>query len=1139
MHRTVPSKRKAMTMAVIFAGLAAPVVAQDTEIGEVLVTGSFIRGSALDAPSPVQVIDRADIQSQGAALVWDVIKNLEVNSGSFANSGSGERGQTEGTAQINLRNLGENSTLTLINGKRMAPAAAITTTGGEFVNINSIPLVMTDRVEVLTDGGSALYGTDAIAGVANIIMRTDFEGFELYSDVQNVDGAGSAFDTTFSAIWGWGSDDGDTNFVISAERFGRDKVRASSANFLNDFTQFNAPVSEIGVTMNVPSFGANINPAYLRTDIVLDNIANGGTANPVYADPQCESLSGETGIPFFIGDMREVRGEREGVCNEDIERFNYLARDTERSSFAMAFEHSFSEAAEFYSFVNYSENKITLEGGFLNNSGGSAQTRGPALFLAPPGAHIRNPALGSNAFAQVMELGYFAAEAGLTPPTSIPNAPVDIANGGLNGAFVTEIRAGVPRNGGNENSTESNATLIQAGLRGEFDFKDRPWHYDVGVSWSATSNEQSYLAHNRQNSELAANGLGGPNCVPNGVEDFDYASAEAFPGATNIFGVPSAWAPFNGFNQAFFPGYVVTTRESTSLALTSNNHGQGGCQFYNPFLTQFTNPNVANDPELIDWMTERVFRADKRNKLLVLDALVGGELFDMAGGSAAVAMGLQYRERNAKSRAPTLNDPGLPNRILSYDANGVPNAFHDVENNYECALCVFNFDNTRDTTAVFIELSLPFIENVETQLAVRYEDYGGNIGSEISPKIAMSWRPMDSLVLRASFSQSFRAPNIDIIEQGMEADEILLRDPISNQRVRAGLEPATIENGEPEQTFTLGGPAPNIGNEYADTFNIGFIWEPTGRWDGLTVQADAWRFEVSDRVLPEPGISALQPELDLFNAVVGDPNNYILNDAISADSPVLDVPCEPNALETQFGRESPERLNCVVNPALYTVTTQGSGISRSFRHESANLLTLTLRALNAGEITADGVDLRLAYDWDNDWGQFRASLNYTHVNQYTLKGVPGLELGLMETGKFDAAGTTGNGLHVRSLPDNKGNITLSWQRDRHGITLINRHIGSYQDLAYDSVVATANDLVASLATTKIDSYATWDLQYNYTHDWSNTNLGSTAFTIGVLDMFDETVPLRETAEEAYSLRYDANVFDPRGRRLYARALWSF
>lgn len=1138
MHNKFSSKRRAITLGMLLAGLSVPVVAQDdgTEIEEVVVTGSFIRGSALDAPSPVQIVDRDSIEAQGAAIIWDVIKNLEVNSGSFTNSGSGERSQTEGTAQVNLRNLGENSTLTLINGKRMAPAAATTTIGGEFVDINSIPLVMTDRVEILTDGGSALYGADAVAGVVNIIMRTDFEGLELYGDIQSVESASGAYDQTLSGIWGWASDDGDTHFVVSAERFERDKVEASSANFIDEFTQFTAGVSAItGTPVAVPAFGTDLNLAYVNFGITAQNAAEGGTGT-VFSDPLCTTLSGTTGIPYFIGNLREIRGEAGGGCNEDVERFNFLSRDTERSSFAMAFDHTFSEMAEFYSFANYSENEVILEGGGLNNTGGSAQTRGPTVFLAQPGAYIRNPAFGGNAIGQTVELGFFAPNIGLTRPTAadIPNAPVSAANGGINVAFLSNPRDGIPRTGQRSNTTKTNATLVQAGLRGDFEFKDRPWNYDVSVSWSATSNEQSYTVHNRRNTELAANGLGGPNCTPNGVENFDFAGQPGpFGGA-----VPQAWDFFNaGYTQTFFPGYVLTSRETLSLALTSNNQGQDGCEFYNPFLTSLTDPNVANSPELLDWMVERVLRADKRNKLLVFDALVGGEIMDMAGGPAAVAFGVQYRERNTTSRAPALNFPGIPNAILGYDDNGVPDEFHYLSNNYECSSCIFNFDNTRDTSAVFVELSLPFIENVETQIAVRYEDYGGNIGSEVSPKIAMSWRPIDSLIVRGSFSQSFRAPNIDIIEQGLEAGSIIFRDPISNQRVRAGLDPAIPENGEVEQTFTLGGPAPNVGNEYADTFSAGFIWTPGGPLEGLSVAADAWRFEVSDRVLPQPGISAVQPEIDAFNAVVGDPSNYILNDSIAADSPALDVACDPNALETQFGRNSDERLNCVVNPELYTVGDTGIGISRSARNEDADLITLTLAAINAGEIEADGVDVNLGYDWENDWGRWVAGISYTHVNQYKLIGVPGLELGLQDTGKFDAAGTTGNSLHVRSLPDNKGTITLAWQRERHGVTLINRHIGSYQDLQYQDVFDTGNDLIRSLAAPKIDSYDTWDAQYRYSHNWGNANLGSTVFTVGVLDLFDEEVPHRETT--AGSLRYDATVFDPRGRRLYARALWAF
>ena len=94
---------------------------------------------------------------------------------------------------VNLRNLGENSTLTLVNGKRMAPTAGASVSGGEFVNINAIPQIMTERIEVLTDGGSAIYGADAVAGVVNIIMRNDFEGIEIRGDLQGVESAGDVF----------------------------------------------------------------------------------------------------------------------------------------------------------------------------------------------------------------------------------------------------------------------------------------------------------------------------------------------------------------------------------------------------------------------------------------------------------------------------------------------------------------------------------------------------------------------------------------------------------------------------------------------------------------------------------------------------------------------------------------------------------------------------------------------------------------------------------------------------------------------------------------------------------------------------------------------------------------------------------
>jgi hypothetical protein len=329
----------------------------------------------------------------------------------------------------------------------------------------------------------------------------------------------------------------------------------------------------------------------------------------------------------------------------------------------------------------------------------------------------------------------------------------------------------------------------------------------------------------------------------------------------------------------------------------------------------------------------------------------------------------------------------------------------------------------------------------------------------------------------------------------------------------------------------LGGPAPTVGNEYADTYNVGFLWTPSGALDGLSIGADVWRFEVTDRVLPEPPINALLPEIAAFTAASKDESNYVLNDSLSLDSPVVGASCSPSSIEAQFGRDSDERLNCVVKPSAYIVP----GIQRSVGSEVASLVTTTLTAINAGEITADGIDFKAGYRWSNDYGMFSANMTFTHVRQYAFTGVPGMVNGLLNSGVSDAAGTTGDGNLVRSMPDNKGTLVMNWRKGNQGVTLINRHIGSYQDLGYAQALTVANDFVRPLLSPKISSYNTWDVQYTYNKAWDNMRLGSTTFTVGLLDAFNEELPYRELS----SLNYDAGVFEGRGQRWYARALWAF
>ena len=1118
--------------------------AEQTEVEEVVVTGSYLRGSPLDAPSPVTSVDRASMEAQGASQIWDVIKNLEINSGSISNEGAdgsnAALGNLSGTANINLRNLGENSTLTLVNGKRQVAAATTTPSGGEFVDINTIPLVMVDRVEVLTDGGSALYGSDAVAGAVNIIMRTDFEGLELYGDVQNIESAGSRYDKTGSVIWGWANDSGDTNLVLAGEIFRRDPVPITAARFYDERSEFTGVVGGLGTLINQGSFGARLNQAYINQDAIDQAVAEGGTDALRYTDPLCSQLTSADGSPLFTGTRTAQRGEPSSSCREEDAQWRLLTVGMERDSLSAAFSHRFNEAAEFYSFAQWSQSDIE------RSDSGYVSARGPSFFLAQPGAHAGVPAWGGYGIGQTAELGYFAPAVGLSRPTAsdIPNAPIALANGGPNVPMSGTVQTGnFPRSGGNTNMNTTETMGLQAGVKGEFyALNDRRFNYDVGVSWSGTSFELEYQTFQRDRAELAVNGLGGPNCTPNGVSDFDFRSAR---GAVSP-ALPTFW-DFLGdtFTQEYFPGFVHTTRESLSLALTSNNHGQDGCEFYNPFLTSVTDPDLGNSQALMDWMTPTVLRSDKRNQLAVFDAVVAGEMFEMAGGMSQFALGVQYRQQNNKSIAPTLNDPGLSNAILGWDASGNVDETHYVSNNYECSQCIFNYDLDRNVRAIFSEFSLPLLNNVETQFALRYEDYGGSVGGELTPKVAASWRPIEELLFRGSFSQSFRAPNLAVIEEGLEAGQVTFRDPLRNQAVRAGLAAVSNANAEPNTTYSVGAPAPDVGNESANTFSAGFIWTPYGVLDGLSVTTDFWRFEVKDRVMPQPAISSISGELDAFASAATNPANYVLNSSLANDAAQPYVACDPNALEAQWGSDPQasqneagqviegSRLDCVVDPREYVVPnvvrTQGS--------TEGALVTIVSSTINAGEVISDGFDFKLGYGWEMDMGRFRASMDFTYVNQYTLKDVPGLELGLLETGVFDAAGTTGDGILVRSLPDKKGNLTLNWSSHdlRHSVTVINRFIGSYEDLAYRNTFENGNDYVRSVVQDKVDSYNSIDLQYSYTHEWADSRLGTSIFTIGALDAFNATLPYRY----AGALNYDASVFDGRGRRLYARALLQF
>ncbi len=170
-----------------------------SQLDEIIVTGSQIRGA--ESASPLVVIDRDTIARSGYATTQRVLQSIPQNFSGGPNIDTQTTG-IEGTANIangsgvNLRGLGAGSTLVLVNGRRQAPSGLL----GGFVDVSSIPVTAIERIEVLADGASAVYGSDAVGGVVNIILRKDFEGIE--AQARFAPDTGNDYDETQVSIAG-------------------------------------------------------------------------------------------------------------------------------------------------------------------------------------------------------------------------------------------------------------------------------------------------------------------------------------------------------------------------------------------------------------------------------------------------------------------------------------------------------------------------------------------------------------------------------------------------------------------------------------------------------------------------------------------------------------------------------------------------------------------------------------------------------------------------------------------------------------------------------------------------------------------------------------------------------------------------
>jgi len=172
-YQVASAVRRALVMGALTAAGVAPALAQEN-LGEIVVTGSRIRSANLESTTPVTQVTAADVVTQGVTRIEDLVNQLPQ---AFAAQNVNVANGSTGTATLDLRGLGSPRTLVLVDGRRM-PYGGVTNSAAD---INQIPTAMVERVDILTGGASAVYGSDAVAGVVNFIMKKDFEGVQVTS----------------------------------------------------------------------------------------------------------------------------------------------------------------------------------------------------------------------------------------------------------------------------------------------------------------------------------------------------------------------------------------------------------------------------------------------------------------------------------------------------------------------------------------------------------------------------------------------------------------------------------------------------------------------------------------------------------------------------------------------------------------------------------------------------------------------------------------------------------------------------------------------------------------------------------------------------------------------------------------------
>ena len=797
--------------------LPASAIAQEPEdsLGdieeEIIVTGTYIKGTPEDAPLPVTTLQRDDLALEGAPTTIDLVKNLSFSQGADGETDQFQAGAGADRATINIRGLGPSRSLVLLNGRRTTWSPhAIGAQAQLLVDVNMLPSVALQRIEILRDGAAATYGSDAIAGVMNFITRGDFEGFEVTANHKVV--ADSDGDTEFGAIWG-GTFMGDRLDLMTSASY----IERSELNIADrDWSLRTYADSPAGGWSSVGRPSVFVPLDRWRASPIGGGF--GGLLATGIVDPNCEDLGGAVTntLPIPFGDPDSLGNGTPGIggfCRFQYTAFDNLAEEATRWQW-------FTEATLALNDATTLSLELLMTDSDVPHWGTSPSY--PPNRLVDENRTIRanNPGLVDMAAKYPDLYGAYAScdadycgwsgDGGAQDAAGIPAAWQEVA--WYYGRYYGQDG---PRRG---HYRHSELTRFAAALDG--DWNDTGWQ--LSMTYSSSERESAGGDTMVYRDARARQGLGGFDCERQVPNEYDADGNLSF-----------------------------------SLATVQQWAGQGPCRYWIPFSNSmpgshpFVKNGEASNPDFNSALSNQPLRdymittgvGEGETSLLVLEGVLSGEMdfLQMQAGAIDYAAGVQYRSETYESGVATTS---FYNGITFPCAAGPEMKDCDTGRTglFGFLPPSFPIDDERNIWSAFAEFNLPITDTLEGWLSLRHENYGGQTGATTDPKVALKWQATPSIGMRVSVGSTFRGPTLN---QTVASNS-------SNSLQFVG------QTGAFKRIDTRGNP--DLTPEEAITINAGLLIDRDGlltATDNLFVTVDYWSYDFEKPLVTEPFTNVL------------------------------------------------------------------------------------------------------------------------------------------------------------------------------------------------------------------------------------------------------------------------------------------